>query len=142
MGVGKYVRVWPLVAGKEALGVVNYGLSVTTMESVFLRVAAGNTAHAAKTQAHRRVQSFCEERRRQTSSGNLLADENGGGGGGNGRAEDNDAVRVKLGGEAHKLTDPKKLAYAHFKALLRKRALYFKRDKKAPVGFLQSTSSD
>mmetsp|Transcript_331 Transcript_331/g.689 ORF Transcript_331/g.689 Transcript_331/m.689 type:complete len:1928 (+) Transcript_331:176-5959(+) len=148
-------------AQKDGLDIVNYGISVTTLEEVFLKVAHGGDHDTART---KRVASKLKERRSMSArsmSGSLISDDEEIDFGKDGGAEDSYELRkaskvdkseirmdsflgedeslANLEAQSVRLKAPAKLDVRnnfgyfgrHMAALLMKRLMYFKRDMKA-----------
>ncbi|CAM9405596.1 unnamed protein product, partial [Scytosiphon promiscuus] len=99
---------------KAELHVNSYGLSVTTLEEVFLRVANGTADVASRKE----IASIALQRQSSQSSAMMEAATNKAAGGGGGKKED-------LG-----IDRSKSLFGRHMMALFKKRILTFKREKK------------
>ncbi|EAS03348.1 ABC transporter family protein (macronuclear) [Tetrahymena thermophila SB210] len=101
----KYIPQFPnlfdqIEKQKTNLKIRSYGVSITTLEEVFLKVASMNENHVAQP-------------KRLKTKNNL------------GMYEDSDQQS-----DCEKITDPSTLFLTHFWALIKKRIHYFRRDKK------------
>ncbi|KAL4476001.1 hypothetical protein ABPG72_007887 [Tetrahymena utriculariae] len=84
---------------KDQLKIRSYGISITTLEEVFLKVASMNENHV--------VQS------KKVAANQYI-----------------DIEKQTINNYDERITDPTKLFFIHFRALIQKRLNYFKRDKK------------
>lgn len=96
-----------LDSAKDRLGIDNYGVSVTTLEEVFLKVAGGVAENRTDFQAKADLKNEQKEIREE-EEGEI----------------DLESIRVK---------NPCTLFFMHFKALMLKRLIYFSRDIKGLI---------
>ena len=130
---------------KEELSIVNYGISVTTLEEVFIKVAHGDDHDAGEAEKLKRsLSNSREDSARRISleqfGGKLPVNpdddlENNGQNGVRGGDDDTDDSNDPMfgGAGANKLDTSNHLGYflRHMTALIFKRLVYFTRDKKA-----------
>lgn len=96
---------------KESLGIASYGISITTLEEVFLKVAHTNSVQTAKVSP----QNSDNHKHDEALAIPMIKED---------EEVDNfdlNSVRIKK---------PLYLFFSHFFSLIIKRALYFKRDKR------------